>query len=345
MKKRDSDVVFNIHVLRGIAAMMVVFFHTGIDLDKGKYWLGGIGAKGVELFFVISGFIMVFTTVSRPMLALTFIKNRLLRIVPLYWLITLFVFALAAIAPNFFKATRPDLGELFLSLTFIPFVKSNGLVHPMLPVGWTLNYEMFFYILFTLGLLVPRYWVGVIGVAVLLAIMVMLGKIFEPTSTISWFYTRPIVSLFGYGMILGLVWRIPRITSCLKYFAMLMLIVSSTLFWCGPTGIFLPSGPIYGILAAGIVASALLLERCGAKLTWPILQLLGNASYSIYLTHSFVTGAIGKAVESWLLHHRVLLPIMAIFTMLACMLVGIAVHLWLEEPLSKLLRIHVKKSA
>jgi exopolysaccharide production protein ExoZ len=109
------------------------------------------GGGGVDIFFVISGFIMVYTTQSHHVGPFSFFVNRVVRIVPIYWLLTLAVFTLAVIAPHLLGATRAAPSELLKSLLFIPFAKSNGAVQPILFLGWTLNYEMFFYMLFALG--------------------------------------------------------------------------------------------------------------------------------------------------------------------------------------------------
>lgn len=342
--KQHSGMVSNLHALRGIAAMMVVFHHTGIDVNDGAHWLGGVGAKGVDLFFVISGFIMVFTTMKTHMTVASFINNRVVRIVPLYWLFTFLVFGLAAQAPALFKATRPDLSELTMSLLFIPFVKANGLTHPMLPVGWTLNYEMFFYSLFALGLLLPKREIGVVTVTVVLALLVAIGQIAKPAGVISSFYTQPLIVLFGYGMLLGLVWQRLQAGPGLKVLAFFSLAITSILFLFGPSGLLKIAAPLYGVLAAGIVGSLLILERCGAVLTWFPARLLGDASYSIYLTHTFVTGAIGKLCRIWP-PSLVGVAVIAFLTIVACAAVGIAVYRWLEQPLTIWAkRLHFRKS-
>src|SRR5690348_14430150 len=125
----------NIQLLRAVAALMVVCIHLDAMFSK----LGVlIPDAGVDLFFVISGFIMV--QVSSNTLPRMFFARRLIRVVPLYWTMTFLIFICAAIAPSLFVNTSADFISLAKSLLFIPFAKSDvGMAQPLLFVGWTLN--------------------------------------------------------------------------------------------------------------------------------------------------------------------------------------------------------------
>ena len=111
------------------------------------------GAAGVDIFFVVSGFIMVVTTMKRDMAPGEFLLHRIARIVPVYWVVTILLFAIVmyGFKPVGIMRMQPDW--LAKSLLFIPFDR-DGRVEPIISVGWTLNYEMFFYLLFALGLFV-----------------------------------------------------------------------------------------------------------------------------------------------------------------------------------------------
>ena len=127
--------------LRAIAVLSVIFFHAGLDAIPGGY-------LGVDIFFVISGFIICFVADDRR--PAEFMWDRIARVVPLYWLLTLAATAVAFIDPSLFKSTIADPALVLQSLLFIPFVKANLTMQPVLFVGWTLNYEMFFYLVFAL---------------------------------------------------------------------------------------------------------------------------------------------------------------------------------------------------
>ena len=109
----------NIQALRALAAVMVVFVHLKILLDT--IGLPLFGGAGVDLFFVISGFVMVHTTQKRPPSPSEFIRNRIARVVPVYWFMTLGVYGLALSAPRLLGATSGNVAELCKSLLFIPF--------------------------------------------------------------------------------------------------------------------------------------------------------------------------------------------------------------------------------
>jgi exopolysaccharide production protein ExoZ len=136
--------IVSIQYLRGIAALLVVFYHSaeslvGVPLDGAVHALAW-GASGVDIFFVISGFIMWSSTAHRPLGVAAFWKARATRIVPLYWIFTfIYLIWLAARSPN---SVTFDYGEIIKSLFFVPFTNSfAGTSVPIVGAGWTLNYE------------------------------------------------------------------------------------------------------------------------------------------------------------------------------------------------------------
>lgn len=163
------------------------------------------GRGGVDIFFVISGFVMVYTTQYADTSALKFVINRVSRIVPIYWALTLAVFLIVNVAPSLLQATSPALDQFIKSLFFIPFKKSNGLVQPDLFVGWTLNYEMFFYVLFSFGLLLPQYKSGLFAIFSALLALVICGILFKPEGIVLAFYTQPLMLEFALGMLIALL--------------------------------------------------------------------------------------------------------------------------------------------
>ena len=174
--------LFNIQALRAVAAFLVVFVHIDRLAELAGFRAGTtvFGNTGVDLFFVISGFIMVVTVTERPQSPAQFFRHRVARIVPLYWLVTLAVFTLALVAPVLLQSTRANPAELLKSLAFIPYRRFDGQMHPLVFVGWTLNYEMMFYALFAVGMLFSRKAAGfafTLGTLVLAAIA---GQIVGP---------------------------------------------------------------------------------------------------------------------------------------------------------------------
>src|SRR5689334_16532037 len=146
----------SIQWLRGIAALMVVAFHTNTLAlhPSARMDFLAIGETGVDLFFVISGFIMTITTVDKRAPG-EFLRRRIIRVVPLYWMITLSYAALAVMAPTLFRSASPDFLHTLGSLAFVPQFHPlfPSAIWPVVIPGWSLNYEMFFYGIFALALL------------------------------------------------------------------------------------------------------------------------------------------------------------------------------------------------
>jgi exopolysaccharide production protein ExoZ len=121
-----------------------------------------IGAAGVDLFFIISGFIIVYASeplFGKPAGPQVFFLRRLIRIAPLYWTVTAFFIVLFLASPNGFAATiaasNTSIGAIIASFMFLPFARPDGTMFPLHSVGWTLNYEVFFYVIFEALLFYP----------------------------------------------------------------------------------------------------------------------------------------------------------------------------------------------
>lgn len=150
----------NVQMLRALAAINVVIFHSLFSANKYNMpvtlfaFLKDWGASGVDLFFVISGFIMFYIQYHKNRTCLSFFKDRLLRIAPLYWLLTCFLGLLLLISPFLFREMTFSFKWLLSSILF----SSNTLMGslPLLYVGWTLEYEMLFYLLFSISLLMKK---------------------------------------------------------------------------------------------------------------------------------------------------------------------------------------------
>ena len=185
----------NVQALRGFAASIVVWFHIlGTARAYGQpvrlfSSLEGWGDCGVDLFFVISGFVMVYTQWGgKAMSPPRFLLNRVLRIVPLYWALTLLLGALFVSLPSVFNAKSLQPGWVVSSLLFL----SAAIHHrdPVLFVGWSLEWEMLFYVLFSISLLIKGAHARVIAACAATVIAgVWLGNL--------------IVVEFVFGMLIG----------------------------------------------------------------------------------------------------------------------------------------------
>jgi peptidoglycan/LPS O-acetylase OafA/YrhL len=282
----------SLQVLRFIAAWIVVALHiTQVNQRiTGHGALFEIGNSGVDIFFVISGFIMAYT--FRGKTASSFAIQRIARIVPLYWLLTGAVFVGALVQPSLFLHTTANLGGLLKSLLFIPYQKAPGMPQPMLFQGWTLNYEMFFYAIFACCIKYTRK--PVVSAAAILIALTVIGYMAGYSSIYFRFYTDPILLEFTYGLLLYGLYQSGLLTS--RFTWTLMLIGGSLLL------VQFDRPDLGGALRAytrGIPAFLIVAGFLGWKLPhFPMRNVfihLGDCSYSTYLGHPFIIGIVAAA--------------------------------------------------
>ena len=291
-----SSRISAIQSLRACAAILVLVSHALLyPLADQSLVYGRLGWLGVILFFVVSGFIMVAVTGQGQFGARDFLRRRLLRVVPLYWAFTLGAALLALVLPGIFKTTVFDGQQLLLSLAFIPFYNpaSHGL-HPLYKLGWTLNYEMFFYASFALlAVLRARQRVLVLTLAYLA--LGLIGLVLHPQSDIPAFYTSYMPLAFVAGAWLGLAHIEDRLKNMPSVLAIALLAIGlaglAEGFWLD-RGAVEDESAFLGFLA---FACTVLVLSVGFERYLPrlgLLERLGDASYSIYLVHIFAVAAI-----------------------------------------------------
>lgn len=289
----QGNLIPAVQYLRGFAALAVFLFHvsslTVATWGPNAAGIDHVGAAGVDLFFVISGFVMAMI-VSRPgpFRPGNFVMRRIARVVPGYYIATLGVFVLALAAPGLLKSTTADFWMLLRSLAFVPWPDAHGSMAPLLLVGWTLNYEIFFYVLVLLiaGLFGDRRLYGVIGC---LCTLVVLGWIFHPAHPTVAFYTDSILLEFTFGII---VWHLHKaISNEGAETASFLVFVGGVVFFAlqheRDPGVY--RALVWGVPGAMILYGGLRMMRFRSR----SLAVLGDWSYAFYLTHLFViTGYI-----------------------------------------------------
>ena len=130
-------------IFRALAALLIFLFHSLL--------FGEHGYMGVEILMVLCGFTAMLSTADEEKCS-RFLIKKIVRIVPLYWALTLFMFVLIRIRPSLSLMSTASLPDLIRSLLFIPFVNEKGFRAPVFSLGWMLEYQMLFFILFTLAL-------------------------------------------------------------------------------------------------------------------------------------------------------------------------------------------------
>lgn len=335
--------ILTIQYLRAIAALLVVIYHAGNALRE--YYTPSlpqfeVGAFGVDIFFVISGFIMWTISTAQPTAPGSFYKRRIIRIVPIYWALTL-ITAYISTEDGFHLQLDQDYATLFRSLFFIPDwgVKYPAKVQPVLQVGWTLNLEMLFYTLFALSLfLQKKYRLPTLCFALL--VMGTMRLWLDPTGNpVLIQYSESVILEFGYGALLGWAFanglnkKIDHPKGWMIALALLTLALAllATEPWMSDVRAIR-----WGLPALLIVAGGLFLEPAAQTRPLPGLKFLGDASYSIYLAH--LTGmAISQKLIGAVIGAQ--WPLVALMGEVLFMTAfGVAVYLVLEKPLTEITR-------
>ncbi|WP_447639800.1 MULTISPECIES: acyltransferase family protein [Chitinophagaceae] len=306
-----------IQALRGIAALMVMVYHKRVVLNTTGFAFGefffGAGAMGVDLFFIISGFIMVMvnerrtTNVSPGKAAWQFFVNRVTRILPLYYFTIVLFFVIVWQGWGFLQDSK-SVKDIVSSFFFIPLDAGKAAPfygYAAITVGWTLNYEMFFYGLLTIGLLFDKYKYVVFSAA-LLILLVLVPLLFRGYVSFDaqnhyhfWsrhillgylnLMTNPIIWEFASGMLLG-AWYVHRKTYWSKsvYYVLLSFFivwVGFCLFakWNSGHGMTHWGLPLWGLVATFVFYE----NQYGIQVPKSLL-FFGKISFSLYLLHPIV---------------------------------------------------------
>lgn len=334
-----------VQYLRGIAALLVVYFHTKI-YDPQLTWSvdRSFGYGGVDIFFVISGFIMTLNNYDAPQPPGRFLINRFLRIYPPYWVATTVGVLLFLAVPSAFLKDKIDLPYVIYSYALLPLENASGTSHgvPFLKIAWTLVFEIYFYAVFAATLIIPGPVNRFLMQTVFIVGMVVYGLLAHPTSAPMGFFTHPMTLEFLFGCLTGLlvggrVLVLPR-----WLFAGLIVLCTAIFLVGGGHGDFLMRVVHFGLPAMGLVLFAASSEAAyGPFARSRSLRLIGDASYSIYLFHPFFLTAV-RIVAGRLLHGEKATPVVGAVGVVAavvlCGAAGTAIYLLIEKPMLRLLR-------
>ena len=338
LKPASRHELAGIQYVRGLAALMVVLDHVSSMMSEAKYYgrhpFGAVletGAVGVDLFFTLSGFIIVYIAVDAewaPTLgAWVFFKRRFARIVPFLWVVIV-GYALLRVGG---RGTFPVL-EYVRAAVIWPF----GVVAPS-PV-WTLRHEVLFYGVFALTFLSGRRWLLAAWALAPLA-WAAFQRLFGPYvglgPDIAFFLFNPIDLLFGLGVVLGLIYVRRRETWPSAAWAAPATVAGVAAVFALAWAMAYQRDVPWQVIVLGLVCCATLAAACAA---WPPTGLigdlgrrLGDASYCIYLTHTaFVSAILGLASR-----HARGLPdaVLIAATFLIATLGGLILHYAAERPI------------
>lgn len=331
----------SIQHLRGYASLAVVVFHLYPVFILGEDNPIGFGAAGVDVFFVISGFIMWHVAQAKEPAPEDFLAHRFVRVAPPYWIITLVLAAAAALKPNLFPLDHPTVGHVAASMAFIPHGEgAEG--RPLVSQGWTLNFEIYFYLFFA-AMLALKSRIRLPAITIAFVALAGVGFVIRPTTPILGLVFSPLLLEFLAGIYIAIAFQ-RRIL--MPWIVALVVIVVSVLVLCLRLDLLGHRAIFWGIPSALIVWSMVSMEAAKPfKLNlWNrFLNQLGNASYAIYLVHflagsafQIVGAALGFNVHGWLQY----------FVGIAiAMVAGFAFHFAIEEPVRKSLTSRIRHSS
>jgi len=299
----------SVHHLRGLAAMAVVLFHAsgfisgygtqGLPTDLVRFC-----EAGVDVFFVISGFILTIAA-QKPISSFHFMMGRFARVGVPYWTILLILAAATIAVPSAFRSFSWQGSDLLLSLAFIPSIEVEGAIFPILQPGWTLSLEMVFYLLLAAGLsLSLTAGLRSLAICAALAGLAATGLILDlpPGDGVLWFFTQTMLLEFCFGIAVAHIYlRWPEIGKPASLMLIALGLGGLAVAVAYPPEFFAPMRTVaFGIPATFLVAGAVFLERAGGCFESRILMFLGTVSYSLYLTHILALGVAIKLMAGHL---------------------------------------------
>lgn len=339
----------NIQILRCISAILVVVDHSlGSLIRKGfidssyQELAWHLGDLGVMTFFIISGFIMhtTATCYSSFNAALFFFKKRVTRVLPVYWLATLLAFAMSLIVKANITYSWMDL---FRSLFFIPYTNDITLpARPVLGQGWTLNYEMFFYLLFSISLVMSRL-VSFAFISTVFILLLIVGLYISPLTgykSFSYFYTDKIIITFLVGIFISVFSKAKKIKFNQVYFfpiviiSLLMAMINFSFFYGFHLYVFMVS-----FLCCAFIVFISVLSQPSEGIINNILISIGDSSYSLYLFHVFVLAILNRVLPSSIgnLYSLIYIILSVLFSVVLAKILYISVEIRMCKTFSYLI--------
>jgi exopolysaccharide production protein ExoZ len=320
----------NIELLRFIAALAVVYFHAVGTLRAGGFSeigpnpLTELGAAGVDVFFVISGFVIFLSLTRKNRTPIEFARDRLIRLVPAYWILTVSqIVVLASVAILRGTEVPFDFSWTIQSLFFLSQPVGNSV--PIISQGWSLEIEMLFYLLVAVGLVIKNSVANILFPAVALVSLVGFGLL-------------PDLALeFIFGGLLGYLYtriKFPAPVAIGAGVIGIILFVAPVILGAGDA----PRWVTWGIPSILVVFSAINLPQ----LEWKILPTLGAASYPVYLLHMIVINIVSPIISIFGSSTA-----MFFFALVACLILSQALGIFfdklIDKPISRFLKARINK--
>lgn len=351
-----SEPLVLVQALRALAALLVLVGHiqgfvlkTFVADGSGQRltfaWPGGFG---VDLFFCISGFIMVVSSrrmFETPNARINFLTRRALRLVPLYWIATLCFLPILLFGSKGY--TGSVWQAILTSMFFLPYPTygvDGAAVFPIHTLGWSLNYEVFFYLIFSIFIVLPLRK-AVAAVCGTIVLIIIAGGLFEPQSIALRFWSQPLILEFAFGVLIGWLysraWRLNLPVAVGLVAAGVLWLMMDPLGMTGKAAGATTPNDMIRIVAWGLPAAFLLFAAVGFEqgrtLRAPVLDVLrhlGDSSYSLYLLHPFALIIVSKVWNRFDGLHAMGWGTYGAALLIASVGLGLASYRWLETPIT-----------
>ena len=327
-----------LQVTRGVAANLVVLSHLSTIEPK---FTGGVlptfsfyGIAGVDIFFVVSGFIMVVVG-GKSIGAIPFLWRRAARIYPPYWIVSLVVLATSLIAPAWVNSSMQGPISLWRSFLLVP-----DSTLPLLGVAWTLIHEVYFYLVFAifLALRIPIL-VGLLGWGAVLLIVTILGGDYVMSSPLGRVWTNPLTVEFMMGAAIGVLFGRTKMRGAAWVGGMGLATLAASIMLAAPqlqltTNAYLDAWRVvlFGVPSALIIYWLAALEQKAMRKPAGLLVALGDWSYATYLIHVLVLSAIGRVIQAITPPGPIPSLVLIAVGFLAANLVGAFIFHFFERP-------------
>lgn len=323
-----------ISIIRTFAAVAIMLYHIGF----GHYYLTQINfASGVHLFFCISAFLIMYTTERKK--ASEFLKKRLIRIIPLYFILTIFTFAASKLVAGFGQ-DNIGLPELIKSLLFIPYsrsgLKSDFAVRPIVGPAWTLYFDIWFAFIFFVSMKIKHKDRGLIAAALCIASYIlghMLPDSIPPAVLLQTGYMLSFVA----GILVYYIWNFV-LSHKSTSFSFLWGILAGILmiyFYFAPEKLFLKI-----ILSSAILLLALISTH--QKPVPKIFTYFSQISFSFYLLHYYVILITGKVIDYSTLNIKTILGTLGVFVL--TLFVSLCSYIVIEKNIFTFFKTHNDKT-
>lgn len=315
-----------LQIIRLVSAIFIILYHS--------HFIGDHGYFGVELFNILSGFLLIYTTEKVFSTDKMFIK-KIIRIVPLYWAMTFITYLLVMLMPSISLMTEAKLEYLIKSLFFIPFVNSYGYNVPVLSVGWTLNYEMFFFIIFLIAMKInpkKRFQISFL----LTLFICIVGNTFAKDIFIINYFANIYIFEFILGMASFYVYKYIESRYNYNFFWYISAIISF-LWLLLDIGVSININRFIRLGLPAFILFISILKLYGNYSFDRRLIKLGNMTYSVYLVE-FYTTALYKIIISKIACGFIIQLVLLIVMIIITFMISYIVYLLFEKTITNYLK-------